>query len=113
MKKMKQMIEADDFPPEDPGLTPEARQNQLIALSIDLAEKQLREGTASAQVVTHYLKLATERERLETRKLEKEIAMIEAKTEALHSTKEIEEMYKDALEAMRSYSGSGSISNDY
>ena len=112
MKRSKARIEPEDFLPEDPGLTPEARENQLIALSIDLAEKQLREGTASAQVITHYLKLGTEREKLEVMKMQKEIAMIEAKTEALQSTKEIEDLYKNALEAMRSYSGFGG-GNDY
>lgn len=111
--KRKRDIQTSDLPPtEDPGLTPEARQNQLISLSIDLAEKQLREGTASSQVITHYLKLATEREKLEARKLETEIEMIKAKTEALHSSKEIEELYKDAIEAMRRYSPSGG-ENDF
>lgn len=112
MKRTKN-VETSDLPPmEDPGLTPEARQNQLISLSIDLAEKQLREGTASSQVITHYLKLATEREKLEARKLENEIEMIKAKTEALQSTKEVEELYKNAIEAMRRYSSTGG-DNDF
>ena len=112
MKRSKAIHEIEEFTPEDPALTPEARQNQMIALSESLAEKQLREGTASAMVITHYLKLATERERLEVLKMQKEIAMIEAKTKALDSAKEIETLYKDALEAVRSYSGFGS-GNDY
>lgn len=107
MKRTEKTQQSDLPPIEDPGLTPEARQNQLIALSIDLAEKQLRDGTATSQVITHYLKLATEREKLEARKLETEIEMIKAKTEALQSSKEIEELYKDAIEAMRRYSPSG------
>lgn len=85
--------------------TPEARENQLISLAVDLAEKQLVEGTASAQVITHYLKLATTRERLEKEKLEQENKLLRAKTEVLQSTKRMEELYQNALDAMCSYSG--------
>lgn len=88
-----------------PALTPEARENQLIALAVDLAEKQLAEGTASAQVITHYLKLGSTRERLEKEKLKKENELLQAKREALESAKRVEELYSNALEAMRSYSG--------
>lgn len=88
-----------------PALTPEARENQMIALAVDLAEKQLLEGTASSQVITHFLKLATSRERLEREKLEKENELLRAKTEAIESAKRVEELYSDALRAMRSYRG--------
>lgn len=88
-----------------PALTPEARENQLIALAVDLAEKQLIEGTASAQVITHYLKLGSTREKLEKEKLEKENELLNAKREALESSKRVEELYANALKAMRSYSG--------
>lgn len=90
-----------------PALTPEARENQLIALAVDLAEKQLIEGTASSQVITHYLKLGSTRERLEKEKLEQENKMLKAKTEALESSKHSEELYQQAIEAMRLYSGHG------
>lgn len=88
-----------------PALTPEARENQMIALAVDLAEKQLIEGTASSQVITHFLKLASSRERLEKEKLEKENELLRAKTEAIESAKRVEELYSDALKAMRSYRG--------
>lgn len=88
-----------------PALTPEARENQMIALAVDLAEKQLMEGTASSQVITHFLKLATSRERLEREKLEKENELLRAKTEAIESAKRVEELYSDALRAMKSYRG--------
>lgn len=88
-----------------PALTPDARENQMIALAVDLAEKQLIEGTASSQVITHFLKLATSRERLEKEKLEKENELLRAKTEAIESAKRVEELYSDALRAMRSYRG--------
>lgn len=91
--------------PRPPALTPEGRENQLISLAIDLAEKQLSEGTASSQVITHYLKLGSTKERLEKEKLEKENELLKAKTESLQSAKRVEELYKDALNAMRRYSG--------
>lgn len=88
-----------------PALTPEARENQLISLAVDLAEKQLLEGTASAQVITHYLKLGSTKERIEKEILEKQKELIEAKTESLQSAKRVEELYANALNAMRLYSG--------
>lgn len=91
-----------------PGITPEAREDQLISYAIDLAEKQLIEGTASSQVITHYLKLGSTKERIEKEILEKQKELIEAKTENLKSAKRIEELYENALNAMRNYSGNGS-----
>ena len=90
-----------------PALTPEARENQMISLAVDLAEKQLMEGTASSQVITHYLKLATTKERIEREILEKQKDLIVAKTENLQSSKRIEELYANALNAMRNYNGQG------
>lgn len=95
-----------------PALTPEAREGQLISLAIDLAEKQLLEGTASSQVITHYLKLGSTKERLEKEKLAKENELLRAKTEVIQSTKRTEELYRDALRAMREYSGQIEI-DDY
>ncbi len=89
-----------------PAKTPEARENQLIALAIDLAEKQLMEGTASSQVITHYLKLGTTKERIEQEILEKQKDLIVAKTESIQSAKRVEELYINALEAMKRYTGS-------
>lgn len=86
-----------------PALSPEARENQLISLAVDLAEKQLIEGTASAQVITHYLKLATVKEQLEREKLAKENELLRTKTEAIRSAQRVEELYANALDAMRSY----------
>lgn len=90
-----------------PALTPEARENQLIYLATDLAEQQLRDGTASSQVITHYLKLGSTKERIEKEILEKQKELISAKTENLKSTKRIEDLYADAIAAMRRYSGNG------
>lgn len=88
-----------------PASTPEARENQLISLAVDLAEKQLMEGTASSQVITHYLKLGSTRQQLEKERLERENELLRAKTEALESAKHVEELYANALNAMRNYSG--------
>ena len=93
-----------------PALTPEARENQLVSLAVDLAEKQLREGTASSQVITHYLKLGSTKERIE-----KEIPycrLIEAKTQNLKSIENSEKLYADALKAFRGYSGHGDEVDD-
>ena len=88
-----------------PAISPEARENQLISLAVDLAEQQLRDGTASSQVITHYLKLGTTRERLEKEKLEEENKFLKAKTENLQSQKRVEDLYTKALNAMRKYAG--------
>lgn len=88
-----------------PALTPEARENQMISLASDLAEQQLRNGTASTQVITHYLRLGTEKERLERAKLEREVALLEAKKHAYESATEMKELYLEALAAMKEYSG--------
>lgn len=85
--------------------TPEARENQLISLAVDLAEKQLSEGTASSQVISHFLKLGSTKERIEKEILENQKELIKAKTEAMKSAKRVEELYSNALDAMRSYSG--------
>lgn len=95
-----------------PALTPEARENQLISLAVDLAEKQLREGTASSQVITHYLKLGSTKDQLEKERIRKEIELADAKKKNYESNEEMKALYKDALEAMRRYSGHGN-SDDY
>lgn len=95
-----------------PALNPEARENQLISLAVDLAEKQLQEGTASSQVITHYLKLGSTKERQERDKLEEEIKLLRAKTKAIESAERVELLYKDAISAMKRYSGAGE-SNEY
>lgn len=88
-----------------PALTPESREDQLVALAINLAEKQLLEGTASAQVISHFLKIGSTKERIEKEILEEQKDLIKAKTEALKSEKRVEELYEEALNAMRRYAG--------
>lgn len=95
-----------------PGLTPESRENQMIALAVDLAEKQLREGKASSQVITHYLKLGSTKEKIEKEILERQRDLITAKTEALQSAKRVEELYEKAIKQMKVYSGNASQESD-
>jgi len=99
---------SDSEPEQTPrrrATTPEGRENQLIALAVDRAEQQLRDGTASAQVITHYLKLGSTREQLEQQRLAHENALLQAKTEALAASSRIEELIENAIKAMRSYTG--------
>ena len=102
-------VKASNAPKEKlrPALTPEARENQLISLAVDLAEQQLRDGTASSQVITHYLKLGSTRERIEKEIMEKQKELISAKTESIQSAKKIEALYCDAIAAMKRYGGHG------
>lgn len=95
-----------------PATTPESRENQLVALAVDLAEKQLEDGTATSQVITHYLKIGSTRERLEKEILQENKKLLMAKTESITSAKRVEEMYKQALSAMRTYSGTDDEESD-
>lgn len=89
------------------AMTPEGREGQMVALAVDLAERQLREGTASSQVITHFLKLGSERERLERERLAEENKLLRAKTEALEAQKESKVQYEKILKALRNYNGMG------
>jgi len=95
-----------------PALTPEAREDQLIFLATELAEQQLRDGTASSQVITHYLKLGSSKEKIEKEILKEQKELISAKTEALKSAKRVEELYAKAISAMREYGGMGSSDSE-
>lgn len=105
MKKAKVKNQTEAPKRMRPALSPEAREKQMISLAVDLAEQQLLDGTASSQVITHYLKLGSTRERIENEIKEKQKELISAKTEAIQSAKRIEELYTDALNAMKNYSG--------
>lgn len=95
-----------------PALSPEARENQLIALATDLAEKQLIEGTASSQVISHFLQRGSTKAQLEMEKLKEENKLLRAKTENLKSQKNTEELYNKAIKAMRDYAGLGNLEED-
>lgn len=107
MAKVKAASSSSSTRKRRPAFTPEARENQMIALAVDLAEKQLMEGTASSQVITHFLKLGSSKAELEREKLAMENELIRAKTESIQSQKKMEEVYLNALNAMKRYSGHG------
>lgn len=112
MAKVKVTNTSDKSRKIRPALTPEARENQLVSLATDLAEQQLRDGTASSQVITHYLKLGSTKERIEKEILMENKKLITAKTEAIQSAKRIEELYSNAIAAMRRYSGNGGTDDE-
>lgn len=88
-----------------PATSPEARENELVSMAADLAEEQILGGSASSQVITHFLKLGSTRERLEQQRLGHENELLRVKKEAMESQKRVEELYLSALDAMRSYTG--------
>lgn len=107
MAKVKERTPSKSPAKSRPALDPEARLNQLIALADDLAEQQLRDGTASSQVITYYLKQGSMRERLENERLREENKLLRAKTEQLQSEKRSEELIEEALKAFKNYAGQG------
>lgn len=88
-----------------PALSPEARENQMISLAVDLAEKQLIDGTASSQVITHFLKLGSTKAQIEKELLAKQVDLAEAKAESIKSQKNMEKIYLEAMVAMQRYRG--------
>lgn len=90
-----------------PAITPEARENQMISLTMDLVEQRIRDGTASSQETTHFLKLASQKHKLEMERLKLENELTAAKTKALADAEEIKVLYEEALKAMRRYGGHG------
>jgi hypothetical protein len=98
---------ANPLPKLRPALSPEARENQMAALAMDLVEQRLRDGTASSQETTHFLKLVSSKAKLEQEKLKLENELTAAKTKALADSEEIKTLYEEALKAMRRYGGHG------
>ncbi len=91
--------------------TPEAREQQLVALSYDLAEKQIVDGTVSSQVLSHFLKIGSTREKIELQKIKQETILVEAKVKDLANVEDMKKLYSEAMDAMRGYSGQG-VSDD-
>lgn len=107
MRRAKTINESGSKRTIRPALTPEARENQLIELAMDLVEKRILEGTASSQETTHFLKLGSQKARLEKEALEKQIELMEAKKNNLAAAAQMGEMYEEAIKSMRRYSGQG------
>lgn len=95
-----------------PATTPEARENEIVSLAMDLAERQIREGTASSQVITHFLKAGSLREQLEHERIEYENDLLKARKEKLESEARVEELYGEAIRAMRSYRSDSGLAGE-
>jgi len=112
IKHGKNLSKSSGSKPFRPALTPDARESQMISLAMDLVEERLRNGTASSAETTHFLKLASSKERLEMEIMEEQKQLLSAKKESLDSSKRVEAMYDEAMKAMRSYSGNQSSQQD-
>lgn len=112
MRKGKTTISSNSNKSFRPPVSNDAQENLMISLAVQCAEKQLREGTASSQVITHYLKLGSSKERLEKEIMEKQKELIDAKTKNINSNSEAKELYANALTAFKRYSGAGNNNND-
>lgn len=97
--------EQEEFISQLTGTSPEAIENEMIALAIREVEYRIRNHTASSQELVHYLKMGSEKERLEREKLEAEVELQKVKAAAIESGKHMEELYSSAIEAMKLYSG--------
>lgn len=105
MKKGKSTGDQNKSSKIRPALTPEARENQLVALAYDLAEKQLREGTATSQVISQFLRIGSSEQKRRMEKLERENELLRAKTEAIENAESQNELYAEALKAFGIYRG--------
>lgn len=112
MAKVKAPNTSLDSKPMRPALNPEMREQQLISLAVDLVEQRLRNGTASAQETVHFLKLASQKDKYATERAALENEHLRAKTQAIRDQADMKTLYKDAIEAMKRYSGHGSHSYD-
>lgn len=107
MKKAAKTPSSESSTKLRPALTPEAQENQMISLAMDLVGKRLVEGTASSQETVHFLKLATAKARLERERLELENELTKAKTESIRAQKRSDELFAEAIKAFKTYSGNG------
>lgn len=96
-----------------PALSPETRESQMAALAMDLVEQRLRDGTASSQETTHFLKLVSSEAQLKNERMRLETELVAAKTKALANAEEIKVLYEEALKAMRRYGGHGDSDEEY
>lgn len=112
MGKARRVESNDSAPKRRPAISIESRENQMISMAIDLAERQLLEGTASSQVITHFLKLGTTKAQLEKAKLEYDTMLVKAKTDSIQSQQRQEELFENAIKAMKDYTGHGDSDED-
>ena len=112
-KRVPKVVNSTDSKPKmRAALTPQARENQLIALATDLVEQRLRDGTASSQETTHFLKQATRKAQLENKLLEMQAELAAAKRDAIRRDEHRDELFAEAIAAMKKYSGNGGSDED-
>ena len=104
---------SEDLEPMYRPIDPEAREQHMISLAVDLAEKKLRDGTATSQIIEHYLRLGSVRAQLDYALMQEELELKRAKTESIHAMRTEEEKYQKAIDAMRIYSGMGDPEDYY
>ena len=112
MAKVKAASSSGTSPKMRPALTPEARENQMISLAMDLVQQRLIDGTASSQETTHFLKLASSKAILEKERLEEENKLLRAKTKVMENVEDAKVIYSDVLNAIRKYSGQGDVDDN-
>lgn len=105
MKASKTTASREQVRLDRPALTPEARENQVIAKAYDLAEERIANGTASPSEIVHFLKLGSAKAKLEKEQMEEEIKLLRAKTEMIEASKDMSKIYSEAIDAMKMYSG--------
>ena len=88
-----------------PSRSLEESEQRCIADATRLAEQKLADGTASSQIIMHYLKQGTEKTRLEIEKIKYETELVKAKTEAVKSQQRSEELFAEVVSALKEYSG--------
>ena len=112
MAKVKAASSSGTSPKMRPALTPEARENQMISLAMDLVQQRLIDGTASSQETTHFLKLASSKAILEKERLEEENKLLRAKTKVMENVEDAKVIYSDVLNAIRKYSGQSDVDDN-
>jgi len=105
MPKRIVLKEETSYIPSKIALKPDDREQQLGNLAMNVAEQQMRDGTASSQVITHFLKAVSARERYERERLIEENKLLRAKTEALQAAQDIKELYAEAMRVFKGYQG--------
>lgn len=88
-----------------PARSPESRENELISLAYSEAERRLRDGSASSQIITTLLNLASTKAQLEMEKLRSDLRVADAKVNQMKAQEESKELYEEVIKAFRSYSG--------
>ena len=96
----------EEFVSQLTASTPEGRENEMIMLAYQEVERRIRDHTATSQELCHFLKMGSEKERLEREKLEVEMELQRVKADSIESGKHMEELYNNAIAAMKLYSGS-------